>query len=250
MLKYNVDSLEAVDEPLRALYEQDGDKFKLKVEGVEDTSGLKNALSAERKRAAELEKQTKTWKTLGRTPEEIAELVQAAEQKAQTEAERKGEWDKLRSQMNEKHALDLKQKDETIGQMRKRLQAELVDAKAVAAISSADGVSELLLPHVQRFTKVDDDFNVVVVDAKGDPRVNGKGEPLSIADLVVEMKANEIYGRAFKASGHSGSGTQPSNGSGGMPTDIKSRSDFKSSKERTDWVTKHGPDAYLKLPLK
>jgi hypothetical protein len=33
MLKLNVDSLDAVDENLRALYEQDGEKFKLKVDG-------------------------------------------------------------------------------------------------------------------------------------------------------------------------------------------------------------------------
>jgi hypothetical protein len=249
-LKLTVDSLDGVDEALRPLYVEKDGKFSLAVDGIEDTSGLKNALAAERKRAADLEKQTKGWKTLGKTPEEIAELVEAAELKAQTEAERKGEWDKLRAQMNDKHALDLKAKDETIGQMKKRLEAELIDAKAVAAIAAAKGVPDLLLPHVQRHVKVDDDFNVQVVDAKGDPRVNGKGEPLSIADLIEEMKANEIFGRAFEGSGHSGSGTRPNSGGGGNPPgQVKRRSDLKTRADRAAFVDQYGHDAYFALPM-
>jgi hypothetical protein len=135
MLKMNLDSLEAVDEPFRALYVEKDGKILSKVDGLEDTSGLKTALQKERKTAAELEKQTKAWKAIGRTPDEIAELLEAQEARAQTEAERKGEWDKLRAQMNDKHAKDLLAKDETIGAMRRRLEAELVDAKATAAIA-------------------------------------------------------------------------------------------------------------------
>jgi hypothetical protein len=150
--------------------------------------------------------------------------------------------------MNDKHANDLKQKDETIGAMRKRLEAELVDAKAVAAIAAAKGVPELLLPHVQRHVKVSDDFTVQVVDAKGDPRVNGKGEPLSISDLVEEMKQTEIFGRAFEGSGQSGSGTRPGNNGGGSPQ-IKRRSELKTEKERAAFVDTFGIQAYNALPF-
>ncbi len=247
MLKLNVDSLDAVDEPLRALYEPDGDKFKLKVEGVEDTSGLKSALSAERKRAADLEKQAKAWKSVGKTPDEIAELLQAQEARALTEAEKKGEWDKIKAQMNTAHETALKAKDETIGAMRRRLEAELVDAKATAAIAAAKGVPELLLPIVQRFVKVDEDFHVQIV-AAGTPRVNGAGEPLSIADLITEMKATELYGRAFEGSGHTGSGMQPGNPNGGNPSNIKRRSDLKDKAQRIAWVEANGGKAYLALP--
>lgn len=251
MLKLNVDSLEAVDEPFRTLYEQDGDKFKLKVEGIEDTTGLKTALQKERKTASDLQKQTNAWKAIGRTPEEIQELLEAQEARQLTEAEKKGEWDKLKTQMNSAHETALKSKDETIGAMRKRLEAELVDAKATAAIAAAKGVPELLLPIVQRFVKVDDDFNVQVVDAKGDPRVNGKGEPLSITDLISEMKENEVYGRAFEGSGHSGSGTRPNNGGGGTPPgQAKSKADLKDRSKRAAFVDAHGHDAYFALPDK
>lgn len=247
MLKLTVDSLDAVDEPLRALYEEAEGKFRLKVDGIEDTGGLKTALQKERADRAAYEKQVKAWQGLGKSPDEIKELLAAQTKAEEDKLNKAGEWDKLRAQMNEKHQADLKVKDETIGQMRKRLQAELVDAKAVSAIASAKGVPDLLLPHVQRFTKVDDDFNVVVVDAKGDPRVNGKGEPLTIADLVSEMRASEVYGRAFEASGNTGGGTRPANGGGGNPQ-VKRKADLKDRKQRAEFVDKHGHEAYFALP--
>jgi hypothetical protein len=238
MLKLIVDSLDAVDEPLRSLYEEKDGKFALKVEGVEPVDGLKSALEKERKAARELEKKVKRWESLGKSDEEIAELLKKAEDAELSEAERKGEWDKLRAQMNEKHDAALRAKDETITAMRARLNAELVDAKAVAAIAAAKGVPELLLPHVQRHVKVDDEFNVQVVDGKGDPRVGAKGEPLTIADLVAEMKASEVFGRAFEGSGQSGSGTQPNSaggagGNGGVP---KSWAEAKTDEEKAAFL--------------
>jgi hypothetical protein len=60
----------------------------------------------------------------------------------------------------------------------------------------------------------DGDFKVQVVDASGNPRVNGKGEFLSIADLVGEMRQSEVFGRAFEPTGTTGSGaaTRPASG--------------------------------------
>lgn len=250
-LKLTVDSLDGIDEKLHALYVEKDGKFSLAVDGMEDTSGLKEALRKERKRADDAEKQKKAWERSGKTPDEIQELLEAHEARQLSEAERKGEWEKLRTQMNDKHALDIKAKDEKIGSYQKRLNAELVDARATAAIAAQKGVPDLLLPHVQRQVKVDEDFNVIVVDAKGDPRVNGKGEPLSITDLISEMKENEVYGRAFEGSGHSGSGTRPNNGGGGTPPgQAKSKADLKDRSKRAAFVDAHGHDAYFALPDK
>jgi len=240
-----VDDINAVPEAIRSLYSEDGGKFRLNVKGIEPVDGLKSALEKERKAARELEKKVRRWESLGKSDEEIADLVKKAEEHELSEAERKGEWDKLRAQMNEKHEAALKGKDDTISAMRARLNAELVDAKAVAAIAAAKGVPELLLPHVQRHVKVDDEFNVHVVDAKGDPRVGAKGEPLTIADLVAEMRQSDVFGRAFEGSGQSGSGKLPSNGAGGAG--ISKKSDFKSEKERAAFVEKHGFEAYKAL---
>jgi DNA-binding transcriptional MerR regulator len=245
-LKLIVDKLDDVPEALRGEYTEKDGKFHLGVDGLEDTGGLKTALQKERADRAAYEKQVKAWQGLGKSPDEIKELLEAQARADEDKATKAGEWDKLKAQMNEKHEAALRSKDETISAMRKRLNAELVDAKAVAAIAAAKGVPELLLPHVQRHVKVDADFNVQVVDDKGDPRVNGKGEPLTIADLVAEMRGSEVFGRAFEGSGQSGSGKQPGNGAGGAG--VNRKSDFKTEKDRAAFVDKHGFEVYKALP--
>lgn len=243
-LKLTVDSLEGVDEALRSLYTEKDGKHVLNVEGIEDTSALKDALRKERKRADDAEKQKKAWERSGKTPDEIAELIEAQQARETTEAERRGEWDKLKAQMNTAHQSELAKKDETLAAMRKRLSSELVDKNAVSEIATAGGVPDLLLPHVQRQTKVDDDFNVTVVDAKGDPRIKGNGDPFTIKDLVAEMKASDVYGRAFNGSGNSGSGTPPNSGSSG------SNSGGNTPKTWAECTTPEQKAAFLKSKKK
>lgn len=227
-LKLILDSLEGMDDAAKALYLEKDGKFHLDVEGIENADSVKAALDRERKAARDATKASEKWRALGKTPEEIQELLEAQREAEEQKATRAGEWDKLKAQMNEKHAADIAQRDESITALRKRLNAELVDAKAVAAIAAAKGSPDLLLPHIQRQTKVDDDFNVQVVDGKGDPRVNGKGEPLSIADLVSEMRQSEVFGRAFDG-GNSGTGKEPGHGGhgGGNGSKTMSRADFE-----------------------
>lgn len=250
-LKLTLDSLDDIDEAIKPLYVEDNGKFKLAVEGIEDTASLKGALAKERKRADENEKQVKRWQRLGKSDEEIEALISAQEEHAQSEAERKGEWEKLRAQMNEKHAADIKALNDKLAAKDKAIERYLIDSQATAAIAGAKGVPDLLLPHVQRHVRVveeNGEFQVRVVDAKGDPRVNGKGDPLSIPELVAEMKSTEIFGRAFEGSGQSGGGMPPANGGGGNPQ-VKRRSEFKNERERAAFVDAHGVDAYNALPI-
>ena len=247
-LKLSVDSLDGLDDTVKPLYQQKDGKFVLDVEGIEDTSALKGALQKERKAAETASKMVKRWEQLGKSPDEIEELLAQQAKDDEDKAAKAGEWDKLRAQMNEKHQTELRQKDESLVVMRRRLEGELIDSRAVAAIASAKGIPDLLLPHVQRHVKVDENYNVVVVDAKGDPRVNGKGEPLTISDLVSEMKQSEIFGRAFEGSGQSGSGTQPGNGGGNPQLKNLKKSDLADRKARAAFVDQFGVKAYEQLP--
>ena len=70
-LKLSVDKLDDVEENLRSLYVEKDGKFSLAVDGIEDTSALKEALRKERKRADDAEKQRKAWEKSGKTPDEI-----------------------------------------------------------------------------------------------------------------------------------------------------------------------------------
>lgn len=212
-----VDTLDTVPEPLKASYKPHEGKFRLDLEGYEDPKGLKSALDAERLTARNLEKQAKAWAALGKTPEEVAALVAAAEQAEVDKLTKSGDFEKLREQMNTQHAAALAQKDEVSGKLRTALERQIVDAEAVTAISELKGSVPILLPHVKASVKVVEDgdkYATRIVDAAGTPRVDGKGNFLTIKDLVSEMRQSDVFGRAFDGEGKAGSGAQQSGGTG------------------------------------
>jgi hypothetical protein len=212
-LPFSVDSIETIPETQRNLYKEMNGKFTLDIEGYEDPVNLKSALEKERTTARELDKQTKQWKSLGKTPDEISALIAAQAQAESDKLAKAGEWDKLRAQMNEKHAQDIAVVTDKVAAKDKALAKYLVDSAAVSAIAAAKGAHELLLPHVRNAVKVieeNGDYTVRVVDAAGNPRVDGKGAYLSITDLVSEMRQSPVYGRAFESSGATGGGASQS----------------------------------------
>ena len=90
----------------------------------------------------------------------------------------------------------------------------------------------------------------------GTSKVNDKGEPISISDLVAEMRASEDYGAAFEGSGQSGSGTRPTNGSVGNPLGRITKADLQGKvgsdawKKKNALIQQHGWQAYANLPEK
>lgn len=218
-LPLTVDTLDTIPEPMRAAYVEHDGKYRLDLDGYEDPAGLKSALQKERDAAKTAQRTTKAWADLGKTPEEIRELLAAQAKAEEDKATKGGEWDKLKAQIQQAHQAELAKKDDRIGKLSKAVERRLVDADATAAIAAARGVPQLLLPHVRASVRVieeeDGEFLVRVVDAAGNPRVNGKGEFLTIADLVSEMRQSDVFGRAFEATGTSGGGASQSNGAGG-----------------------------------
>ena len=234
-----VSDIEAVPELLRGFYEERDGKFHL-----QDVTALRNSMTnakrerdEAKKRASHIEK----WERIGKSPDEIAELLEAQKKAEEDKLSKAGEWDKLRAQMNEKHAAEIKAREDKLAAKDKAIERYLIDSQATAAIAAAKGVPDLLLPHVQRQVRVIEDngeFVVRVVDAKGDPRVNGKGEPLTISDLVSEMRASDIFGRAFESSTNSGGGAvHPGGGSTNTPAGIpKSFADAKTLEEKAAFI--------------
>ena len=212
-LQLTVDKIDTLPEPIRALYKPAGDKFQLDLDGYQDPTNLKSALEAERLEKRDAVKQAKAWKDLGKTPEEIQELLAAQKQADQDKLTKAGEWDKLRGQMTEQHQTELARREESAKALRGQLERHLVDAAAATALAAAEASPELLMPHVKAKVKVieeNGEFLVRVVDAAGNPRVDGKGEFLSITELVSEMRQNPIYAPCFpKAQGSNAPGSLP-----------------------------------------
>ena len=252
-LKLIVKTIEEVDEAMRPLYVERDGAFHLDAEGFDDHPSVAKAkqnLEAARRSERAMKSQIEKWEKLGKTDDEIAALIASEEETKRTKLEQAGEWDKLKDQMNKKHQDDIKkweglteaEKQNNI-KLRGKLERYLVDAKATAAIAAAEGEPELLLPIVKRFMKVEEDdsgeFFTSIIDDKGGARVNGKGDPLTVDELLAEMKSSEKLGRAFKASGSSGGGSAPGGGSNpktapaGVP---KSWADAKTPEDKAKFI--------------
>ena len=244
-LPFTVDAIDSVPEAQRGLYKESNGKFVLDVDGYEDPTNLKSALQKERDAAKAATKQAQAWAALGKTPEEIQQLVEAQAKAERDKLEKGGEWDKLKVQITDQHKIELQKKDDAIAAREKALTKHLVDAAAVTALSAAKGSAALLLPHIRAAVKVIEDngeYVVRVIDKTGNPRVNGKGDFLTIEDLVSEMRQSEEYGRAFDASGTTGSGAQGGGGGGGAPSNKKASE--MSAAEKVAFIGKNGLDKW------
>jgi hypothetical protein len=254
-LKATVDSLEAVPEAVRGEYEAKDGKFVLKIEGAEDVSGLRknrdDILTEKQRVAAELDK----YKAMGLAPEKIKELADAAQKAEEERQKAEGNWDTLKNTLNEQHKGQLAEKDKAIGGLTSQVEELMVDNVATQAITAEKGDAKLLLPHIKAHTKVVQEsgkFVTKVVDEKGNVRIanDGSGNPMTIAQLVVEMKADQSFGRAFDGSGATGSGAPNKGNSGSGAGSVKSVADLKTIKAKSDFIDQFGLDAFKALPAK
>lgn len=229
-LKLTADEHKGLDEGIKGLYEEKDGGYVLSIDGLEDTNGLKSALEKERKARSEYEKAARKYEGLGKSPDELAELVKAQEESEKNKLEQKGEWEKLKAQLLESHKRELAARDEAVQKMKGTLESYLVDAAATEAIAAAKGIPQLLLPHVKSAVKVieeDGKYQVRVVGPDGSPRMNAKGEFLGIKDLVAEMRESEVFSRAFEGTGTTGSGTPANRGQTRPGSFILSREDAR-----------------------
>lgn len=155
----------------------------------------------------------------GVDPEEFKRLKSAAEEAERKKLTEQGNFDALKKQLVDQHAKELEGRDGRIGSLTKSLERHLIDAEASRVIAELKGSVKGLLPHVKphiRVVEVDGEFVAQVVDSKGNPRIgDAKGGPMTISQLVEEMKSDGELSRLFEGSGSSGGGASKSGAGGG-----------------------------------
>lgn len=119
---------------------------------------------------------------------------------------------KQKAEMERAKAEAVSSKDEEIKGMQSSLEKYLLNSAATSAIAEHKGVPDLLMPFVKQQSKVvkldNGEYAARVVDADGEIRYNGKGNPMEISELVETMKADVKYGRLFDADVPTGGGAQ------------------------------------------
>lgn len=207
---------------------------------LENVKGLKSALSAERASREKAEGLVKAFE--GLDPEKARSALKKVEEMANWKPE-----DKVREQIEDKHKTELKALQDRLDKRTSQVEKMLVEASALKALADAKGNAELLLPHVKAATRLREtengEFVVEVVGVDGNVRISpatGKTGPMSIEELVAEMKQSATYGVCFEGTGASGSGATGS--VGGTPpgrtsgytinaTDARDPAKYRAAKE-------------------
>jgi hypothetical protein len=142
-LKLTVDSLDAVDEPLRALYEEADGKFRLKVEGVEDVAPLKAKIN-------ELLGETKAERDKRRALEEAQAKLD--EERAKEKGEFKSLYEKTQAELEKE-----RQAASTFRQQVVQKQLEGAASTMAAELSRDTARASLLAKEAAAFLKHSDD---------------------------------------------------------------------------------------------
>lgn len=255
-LPYTTDSLDNIDEARRDLYEEKDGKFFLSIDGLpepEDNSELKSALQKERESRRKYEKQIKQWERVGKTPDEIAELIEAREDAERKKDEEEGNWDKLLKQHQDKWSKEKQSLEDELNAARSSERSAIINTSLMAALTKAGATEEgidLLPDRLAGRISFDRDGGeriIKIMSADGETPMAGtsKDGTATFDDLVKE--AVEKYPSLFKGSGAGGSGKLPDSKAGGAG--IKKRSDLKTSKDRAAFIDQYGLEAYQALPM-
>jgi hypothetical protein len=216
-----VESLEQVPEQFRSLYATEAKDGKYNLldphKGVgEAFTGLNKALKAERE--ASRKRPVVDLSLLAEYGDSVEKIkdgfgIKLKELNDQLAAGGKVNIDKVKQEFMTAHQGELTKLGNRNTALQEQLYRHLVVNAATAACLEAKGDAELLLPFIKQTVKVveeDNEFKVLVVDAEGNRRFSGvTGAPLTLTDLVAEMKVNKKYAKLFESEAPSGGGTPP-----------------------------------------
>jgi len=236
-LQAHINTTEGLDEGVAAFYnEQEDGSFLLNVAGangyeLENTTALKSALGKERANAQSANKALKQFE--GLDAKQAREALEKIEEYANFDPDAKvAEAIKVReAQLIKQHESALVSMTDENKSLIGQLEQNLITSSATKAIADLEGSVDLLLPHVMNQTRMrraeNGSFIAEVVDSSGNPRIgDAQGSPMSITQLVEEMKTSDSFARAFKGSGSTGSGATNTNASSTGSTGRRSISRF------------------------
>lgn len=235
MLKAVVDSLDQVEEAHRGFYEEADGKFRLNVEGADalvDTSGLKSALEAERKKGKLADAIRKEFPSA--SEDEIRKLIKKAKETV-GRSEDPDDQAKLSAKIRKQVEDELAEKYGPVEQentaLKAKLHSHLVDGQVRQAALKAgifpEDVEDVLVLTRQRF-RLNQKDQVEVLDKDGDP----SGMSLDKFFSEAFKKEKPRYYKAPDASG----GADP-NGTPRRPTGKTTENDDLSKLPPADRLT-------------
>jgi len=203
-------------EALQAEYIEDGDGFKLDIDGDEDTGALKRAKDREVQLRRDAEKAKRELE------DRLAEIEG-------DDARKKGDIATLEKSWNKKLEDQKAEYEAKLNKLTNHTTKTLVDNVALSIATKISNAPSLILPHIRARLQADfegDEPKTRVLDASGQPSA------MTIEELSNEFVANKEFSAIITASKASGGAGKPSQNGGGAAkfnTDDKP-ADFSSMK--------------------
>lgn len=218
-LQFEVASLEGVDEAVKGLYAEVDGKFQLNIEGMPkaDADGMRTALEASRREAKDIKGQISAFSSLGKSPEELQELVDNQASAEADEQLKRGQYDSLTQQLKSAHSEELKARDESDKKTQAIVHKHLRDATLAQALvenGAKPALAKLLAAQHADRVQVDlsgDDAVFNIVQADGTPMAGtNKDATANLGDLAAELRKS--LPDAFVADFKGGGGRDPNTG--------------------------------------
>lgn len=229
---------DALPEELKQHYAENNGQFNLAVTaamGLDliNADGLKSSLQKERASVKSLITKLESFDDLDpeaaraalKTVDELGDQASVDEKIAAglkaKEEQLQAKFQKDLDAQTAKFSTDLTAANKRADTLERQLENELVTSAATAAISKAKGSVRLLLPVVRgmvRMEKRDDGtMAAAIMDGSGNPRLStqaGSMDPMTMDELVEELRGDNEFARGFDGSGASGGGSSNSDGGG------------------------------------
>lgn len=224
-LRAILDNLEGLAADVAKEYtKRDDGKYVLdviEVAGLQlaEVGNLQSALSKERENARAAGDKLKTFEGLdaGKAREALKKVEDMANWSSDEKV--KEQIEAIKKQMAEAHGSEVAKLKERLETIMTALEEAKIDSVATHALAEQKGSVTLLMPHIQRQTRLreaDGKYVVEIVGSDGTPRLTGTdGHAMSIGELVTEMKGQDDFASAFDGTGASGSGAHGGNGQRG-----------------------------------
>ncbi len=217
-----VDSLDNVPNDFRSLYVQNdegkhviGEAFASVANAID---GLNGANAAVRKNLSDMKARQVDLSSLadfGSTPDEIKTAFDAQIQDLQEQVGKTGKVnvEKIKDTFEKQFKAQITAAETLANGYKAQLQQVLVENAATQAIVANKGDVDLLMPFIRQQVKMvegeDKKLVAIVVDEQGDTRYNTSSLPMSVSELVLEMKGKERFGKLFESEQKGGGGAAP-----------------------------------------
>jgi hypothetical protein len=184
--------------------------------GLDDATNLKSALSKERTARETAEKKLKGFADLDADKARDAIKKVEAMVNWKPDEKVKEQIEAVKNQLTEKHKTEVDKLQQKLERRYGQLQKVMIDAEAIKAINEHGGSTKsasVLLYPIRENTRMKEtdkgEFVVEVIGNDGNSRISPASRstaPMSISELVAEMKNDEAYSPLFNGSGATGSG--------------------------------------------